>query len=149
VGNALFRALGFSPTTGIAADGSICKLVDGGCYDGVITISNTEQVAGNLYYRNGTITSSQYDFYTIVQHETDEILHIGSCVGQCSSAGTTRIAPADLYRDQSNGARSYAVGNNSPLLVPQRWERLLLDWTACTCCSSTTTWRAAGTWAIG
>jgi len=118
VANSLYRALGFSPTVGVHPDGTICQLTASDCYDGAITISSVEQAAGNLYYRSGSITPTQFDFFTIVEHETDEILHIGSCVGQCSSNGSTRIAPADLYRYQSNGTRSYAVGNNGSCASP-------------------------------
>ncbi len=114
----LFRILGYVPTAGAHPDGTSCQLNTSGCYDGVITISSAEQAAGNLYYRTGSIGPSQYDFFSVVEHETDEILGTLSCVSQCSSNGSTRIAPADLYRYQSNGTRSYAPGNNSSCVFP-------------------------------
>src|SRR6185369_11206503 len=97
----LYRALGFTPTVGAHPDGTSCQLTASDCYDGIITISSAMQAAGTLYYRGGSIAFNQYDFFTVVEHETDEILGTRSCVSQCSSNGSTRIAPADLYRYQS------------------------------------------------
>ena len=109
---ALFRALGFSAAglTGIESDGTTsCTLGTTGCYDGVITISDSL----SLYFRNGSITGSQYDFFTIAEHETDEILGTASCAfGDCGSI----IFPADLFRYSSDGARSFSsyMGTNNP-----------------------------------
>lgn len=114
----LLRVLGFTPPVGAHPDGTSCQLTASDCYDGIITISSAMQAAGNLYYRSGSITPTQYDFFSVVEHETDEILGTRSCVSQCSSNGSTRIAPADLYRYQSNGARSYGAGNNSSCGFP-------------------------------
>jgi hypothetical protein len=105
---ALYRALGFSSAglTGIESDGTTsCTLGTTGCYDGVITISDSL----SLYFRNGSITGSQYDFFTIAEHETDEILGTASCAfGDCGST----IFPADLFRYSSNGTRSFAANTN-------------------------------------
>ena len=106
-----YRALGFTTPTGLQADGTQCTLGATGCYDGIITISNTMALGGNLYFRTGTIASNQYDFYTVVEHETDEVLGTGSCAFGCP--GSVSFAPADLFRYQSNGTRSFAPGNNS------------------------------------
>jgi hypothetical protein len=114
----LLRVLGFTPTVGANPDGTSCQLTASDCYDGIITISSAMQAAGNLYYRSGSIALNQYDFFSVVEHETDEILGTRSCVSQCSSNGSTRIAPADLYRYQSNGARGYAPGNNASCASP-------------------------------
>ena len=117
VTNPLYRVLGFTPTVGAQPDGTSCQLTASGCYDGIITISSADQAAGNLYYRSGSIQFNQYDFFSVVEHETDEILGTMSCVSQCSSGGTLRVAPADLYRYQSNGTRSYAPGNNNSCFI--------------------------------
>ena len=116
--NPLFQALGFTPIFGAHPDKTSCQLPASDCYDGIITISSTMQAAGKLYYRNGSIAFNQYDFFSVVEHETDEVLGTGSCVGKCSSNGSTRIAPADLYRYQSNGTRSYASGSNISCASP-------------------------------
>ena len=101
------RALGFSTSPAITGNDGSC------CYDGMITISSSMRSSGDLYYRNGTITSGQYDFYTVVQHETDEVLGTASCVFGCDFSGTIAFAPADLFRYHSSGTRSFAAGNNS------------------------------------
>lgn len=110
--NANARALGFSATTGIQSDGAtFCAIGSMGCYDGIITVSSAQQSAGHLFFRSGMITGSQYDFYSVVEHETDEVLGTASCAfGSCSSA----ISPADVFRYSSNGTRSFAAGNNNP-----------------------------------
>ncbi len=105
------RALGFTPSGGVTSTGGNCTGGTAGCYDGIITMSADIQSAGNYYFRNGSIGPSQFDFFTTVQHETDEIIGTASCAfGTC---GANRIAAPDLYRYQSNGMRSFAPGNNS------------------------------------
>jgi len=78
-------------------------------------MSSTIQTAGNFYFRSGSIGPSQYDFFTTVEHETDEIIGTSSCA--FNSCGGSHIAPADLFRYQSNGARSFGAGNNSSCKV--------------------------------
>jgi hypothetical protein len=109
--NANARALGFAASWGLESDGmTFCVSGTTGCYDGIITISSSEQSAGHFFFRSGSIGQSQFDFYSIAEHETDEVLGTASCaIAGCGSA----IHPTDLYRYQSNGARSFAAGNNS------------------------------------
>jgi len=107
------RALGFTANTGLEADAAtFCSIGTTGCYDGIITISSTEQASGHLFFRSGSITGSQFDFFTVVEHETDEILGTASCAFGCG--GSSAIFPTDLYRFSSNGNRSFAAGNNTP-----------------------------------
>ncbi len=114
VTNANLRALGFNPTFGLTPAGSSCNLTSAGCYDAIITISSALQASGGLYFRSGTITSGQYDFYSVVEHESDETLGTGSCgFGGCNFSGTIYVAPADLFRYHSNGAHSLVAGTNS------------------------------------
>ena len=110
--NANARALGFAAGSGLQSDGStFCTIGAAGCYDGIITVSSAQQSAGDLYFRTGPpITGSQYDFYSVVEHETDEILGTASCsIPACGS----EVYPSDLYRYQSNGTRSFGAGNNN------------------------------------
>ena len=101
----LERAFGIANTFGLTSSGAICQLTSSGCYDGLITISNTAK----LFFRVGTIAQNQYDFYSAVQHETDEILGTASCAFGCGGD----VSPADLFRYHSNGTRSNSAGGNS------------------------------------
>ncbi len=108
---ALAHALGFTFNFGITPSGTICSLGPTNCYDGIITIANNVP----LYFRNGSIGSNQYDFFTVVEHETDEILGTASCAFADGAAPceSNIIYPADLYRYHSNGTRSFAPGTNN------------------------------------
>jgi hypothetical protein len=113
---ALGSALGFSSLTGTTSSDGSCALGTSGCYDGVITISNTAP----LYYRTGTETSSQYDFYSVAQHETDEVLGTISCITTGGSSladfcGAGVPAPIDLFRYSSAG---HLVSNFAPSTTP-------------------------------
>ena len=78
-----------------------------GCYDGTISINGTLP----LYFRNGSITSGQYDFFSVVEHETDEILGTASCAVACDFTNT--VFPPDFFRYHSNGTRSFGPGTNA------------------------------------
>jgi uncharacterized protein (TIGR03437 family) len=118
VTNASARMLGFSPTGGVTPAGTGCTL-GAGCYDSIITISSAELSAGNLFFRTGSITSNQYDFYSVVEHETDEVLGTSSCaLGGCVFSGTTYLEPPDLFRYHSNGTRTFpTAGANTSCSV--------------------------------
>ncbi len=128
--SALAGALGFSGVGGLTALGANCVLgTDAGCYNGIIVVTTpanlaSEQPGQSLYYRQngGSITSSQYDYYSLVERETDHILGAVSCVatvggtlgdhcdaGIGAPAGTGTPSAADLFR--YNGAGSLALDN--------------------------------------
>lgn len=102
---ALGTALGISGLNGIAANGQSCSLTSANCYDGLITMSNS----ASFYYRSGGETSAQSDFYSAVEHETDEILGTASCIstggGSLSNSCTGANTPSavDLFRYSSAG----------------------------------------------
>jgi hypothetical protein len=116
---ALGSALGFTDLTGIiegaaSGNGDPCTLgVSANCYNGIITISNTQ----GLYYddQGGTEFTGQFDFYAVVQHETDEVLGTASCISTTSGSGNltdpcdsdTHIngtpSAVDLFRFNSSG----------------------------------------------
>ncbi|HEY1755713.1 MAG TPA: NF038122 family metalloprotease [Bryobacteraceae bacterium] len=115
---ALASALGLTvngaSTAGVEADGvTPCDLGSTGCYNGVITISNS----GGFYYplSPSDPTEPAVDFFYVVEHETDEILGTSSClagagVDQCGPTGAvnpTDAAPADLFRYAAPGIRSF------------------------------------------
>ena len=114
VTGALATALGFpAGLTGIAVGGSSCTLGDPGCYNAIITITNDPSIT--LYYDNlgGAEPADAYDFYGVVEHETDEVLGTSSCVSTqsggvltdpCDFAGGTGTPSAvDLYRYSAAG----------------------------------------------
>jgi len=108
--NANVRALpglGLTPKRGLQSDGdTFCNIGDAGCYDGVITMSQA------IF---GIVGPPQFDFYTVAQHETDEVLGTGSCAfnnngnspGCVDGSGNTRFAPIDLFRYHGNGNRTF------------------------------------------
>jgi len=89
----LGTALGFTGLLGInAGETASCTPYTSGCYNEVITVADAaSQASGGftLYYddQGGTETANQYDFYAVVQHETDEVLGTSSCISTQSSSG--------------------------------------------------------------
>lgn len=120
--SALGLALGLPDSAGIDASGNSCTLGNSGCYNGVITIGGS---ANPLYYplSPSDPTGPGWDFFMLVEHETDEILGTISCIGtdpnnsslaanQCTDAnGNTYVAPADLFRYSAASTLSFL--NNS------------------------------------
>ena len=94
-----------------------------GCFDAVLWV-NDQGSTGNLWLRSGTEGSSQYDFYSVVEHETDEILGTASCVANgttnpatdgCQNPHTingtnNNVSAADLFR-YTCGSTSRNFGN--------------------------------------
>ena len=113
---ALASMLGFSGVHGVTTGGVSCPIANAGCYDGVITISHSAP----LWYRSlsgGTIPGGDYDFFAVVEHETDEILGTISCIGttaglfnQCGGTNLNQnndAAAIDLFRYSAPGARDF------------------------------------------
>ena len=110
IAGTLQGALGLSTEggSGLEVDGTTtCSLGTAGCYDGIVTLSNTTP----YYFRIGEISASQYDFFTVVEHETDEILGTPSCA-LLGCGGL--VFPADFFRYHSNGTRSFGAGTVNP-----------------------------------
>jgi hypothetical protein len=99
-------------TAGVQSDGVTgCTLGGAGCYNGVIAISNG---GGFVFPANLTdpVSSLTLDFYSVVEHETDEVLGTLSCIASIGGAavdqcGSTDASPADLFRYASAGTRTY------------------------------------------
>ncbi len=116
--NANARALGFTVTTGgVTTSLTACTTLGVGCYDSVITISNSQP----LYYRSGS-QGSAYDFFSVVEHETDEGLGTISaltftCTGSpCSPSapaidflggGGTNAMAVDVFRYSASNTRAF------------------------------------------
>jgi sugar lactone lactonase YvrE len=103
------------PATGITPSGSNCTAGTAGCYDGIITITNNGGIT--LYYDDlgGSEPSGAYDFYAVVEHETDEVLGTSSCIttetsplsNACNtdgSAGSGAPSAVDLFRYSAAGS---------------------------------------------
>jgi len=118
---ALASALGFSGVQGLTAPtvagtntGEVnCAIGTSGCYNGVITISSSEPV----WYRSISGDSQpggDYDFFSIVEHESDEILGTISCIAttdglfdQCGGPSSTVPSANDLFRYSAAGQRDF------------------------------------------
>jgi hypothetical protein len=99
--SALGTALGITGLNGTTAGGAICTVGTSGCYNGIITITNDPSTL--LYYRNGAIDPAAYDFYSVVEHETDEVLGTSSCIGTtgpslANGCSNNAASAVDLYR---------------------------------------------------
>ena len=116
--SALDAALGLSGGIGTDASLNSCTLGPSNptCYNGVITLAPPASLptGQSYYYRTGQQASTAYDIYSVVEHETDEILGTSSCIGTLSSAAadvcahhTDSPAPADLFRYSAAGTRSF------------------------------------------
>jgi len=109
--NGLSRALGLPVAGGMDSHGNLSGCTPGtaGCYDGIITVANNV----GLYFRTGAITNSQFDFFTVAEHETDEILGTASCANFGCGTFPSYGGPPDLFRYSSNGARTTTPGANN------------------------------------
>ena len=92
---ALGTAFGFPGMTGINGDEGSCSIGTAQCYNGVITVTDDSSI---LYYddQGGSEPAGSYDFYAVVEHETDEVLGTASCV-------TTQTNPLSDACDQATG----------------------------------------------
>ena len=105
----------FAGCAGLNYDG-----LSSGCYDGIILVNGS---SSNLWFRTGTQANGQYDFYSVVEHETDEVLGTSSCLangtgldaceGNSTPGPNSNVAAADLFRYAcASTARSF-VGTGS------------------------------------
>jgi hypothetical protein len=113
---ALAAALGITTdafgnaVTGTTLGGSACPTVgSGGCYDAVITLTDSPDT---FYNRVGAQPSGTYDLYTTVEHETDEVLGTASCVDTngaslANGCGDPNASAVDLFRYSSKGTRVF------------------------------------------
>jgi hypothetical protein len=131
VTSALGTALGFSGMTGIKANSDSCTVGDAGCYNVIVTVIDATDAANNgfsLYYddQGGTEPSTAYDFYGVVQHETDEALGTSSCDSTqstplsdgCSDGGSGTPSAVDLFRYSASGNLAIAA---SPSTTPGQY----------------------------
>lgn len=103
ISSALGAALGISGLAGTTANGNYCIVGTTGCYNGIITVTNDPSTS--LYYRFGTIDADAFDFFSLAEHETDEVLGTASCIDTTGPGNTlvnncpnNTAAAVDLYR---------------------------------------------------
>ncbi|HVW08940.1 MAG TPA: NF038122 family metalloprotease [Bryobacteraceae bacterium] len=89
-----------------------CAIGSANCYNDIITISNSSP----FYYDSGNYSSGEYDFFTVVEHETDEALGTASCLlngtntlGAGCGNGIWGISPTDLFRYIAPGLAGFTV----------------------------------------
>jgi hypothetical protein len=104
---------------GVTSSGAECTLGTNGCYDAVVTLATPTIVAGygqSYFYRNGTQAANAYDLFSIVEHETDEVLGTSSCIDTngptlANGCGTSAPSAVDLFRYSAPGTRSLLSTN--------------------------------------
>jgi hypothetical protein len=123
--SALESSLGLTSADGgpfgiLSTTDGTCTLGTTNCYNGIITVTN---VLADWYYRSGAQGGSTYDFFSAVEHETDEILGTSSCIGGTTTTPATDsctngppaagVSPTDLFRYSAAGVRSFiGTGGN-------------------------------------
>ena len=96
VHSALARALGLAASLNISASAS----------DGTVSLNTSIM---NLS-RTGTQSATRYDLQTVAMHEIDEVLGLGSTMGQgLASPYSTYPSPEDLFRYDKTGKRSFST----------------------------------------
>lgn len=114
VSSALENALGLGAGAGTTPSIGFCSSPgSSGCYDGVITLATPTIVAGygrGYYYGSGLQPANDFNLYSIVEHETDEILGTSSCIGTTTGSlvdncGGSDPSAVDLFRYQAPGTR--------------------------------------------
>jgi PEP-CTERM motif-containing protein len=117
VTSALGEAIGIPDTSlvGITSSGSACFTPGvGSCYNGIITITTPanllSETGQSLYWRQtgGSQPGNSYDFYSVVEHETDEILGTASCISTTGpslsdACGGSNASAVDLFRYSGSG----------------------------------------------
>ena len=121
VTSALEDALGLGAGAGTTPSIGYCNNPgSSGCYDGVITLALPSIVAGygqGYYYGSGPQPANDYNLYSVVEHETDEILGTASCIstqgaGLTDYCGGSTPSAVDLFRYQAPGTR--VLENTTP-----------------------------------
>jgi hypothetical protein len=114
----LARALDLSAEIdGLTADSGPCTLGSSGCYDAIIIMSNPDNLLPQgWYFRDSTQSSNEYDFYSVVEHETDKILGTSSCINTTGASlanqcGGSSPSAVDLFRYSGTGTRSLLSTN--------------------------------------
>jgi hypothetical protein len=112
--SALEGALGISGAVGTTVGGAPCFTPgSGGCYNGIITLNDPIDLAAQTggqgyYFGTGVQGANDYSIFSILEHETDEVLGTSSCVSTGSAiltdgCGGTNVSAVDLFRYSAPG----------------------------------------------
>jgi hypothetical protein len=107
------RAIGLNTPPAVFANGNVGA---GGPYDGVITINSSVPVKFSR-----PVVSNNYDGITVIEHEIDEVLGLGSFIG----TGNANLRPQDLFSWSApntrnltaNGSRYFSINSGNTNLV--------------------------------
>lgn len=122
---ALESALGLGSGSGVDINLNQCTVdltsTNPSCWDGRITISNSFTYWCRGVQASGCTTGSSqtglYDFFNVVEHETDEVLGTPSCIvniaGSPNNGCTGGASPADLFRYSGSGTRAFVSQGTS------------------------------------
>jgi hypothetical protein len=98
--SAVAKALNLGTVLNLAANAS----------DGTVSLN----VAAMNVSRTGTQNAKFYDLQTVAMHEIDEVLGLGSTMGQGLAAPySTYPSPEDLFRYDSTGKRSFTTASTA------------------------------------
>lgn len=103
--NPLARAMGFFAPVGTlssADTGSLCNYTGDGCIGLNLAITNDP----------GKGTAGGYNLLSVVEHEIDEILGLGSALPNGGGSAPADPAPEDLFRFSAPGVRSFVTNNS-------------------------------------
>ena len=101
------RALGFSGITSSGLGFNVSWTSSAGSPDGIIFLNTSIM---NL--SRASTNASKYDLLGVVEHETDEVLCIGSALSAVNDGDpfpTSEAAPEDFFRYDQNGNRSFTT----------------------------------------
>ena len=93
-GSANGRSIGLNTPPAMFADGSVGP---GGPYDGIVTLNSTKP-----FQFSRPVTATNFDAQRMTEHEIDEVIGLGSRLGQTSND----LRPQDLFSWSSAGHRN-------------------------------------------
>ena len=104
VSSANGRAIGLDTPPGIFANGTVGS---GAPYDGIVTVNSSDPVLFNRPPRSGF-----FDAQTLIEHEIDEIMAIGS-----SAPNSGDLQPEDLFSWSAPGTRNHTSSGTRYLSI--------------------------------
>jgi hypothetical protein len=112
VSSANGRAIGLDTPPGIFANGTVGS---GAPYDGIVTVNSSDPVLFNRPPRSGF-----FDAQTLIEHEIDEIMAIGS-----SAPNSGDLQPEDLFSWSAPGTRNHTSSGTRYLSIDGGTSRII------------------------